>query len=245
MTIDWWTLALQAVNFLILAWLLQRFLYRPVLAAIDRRRAETVAAQDRAADAEHRAAAAERDWQARRKALDAEAVDLRRRAETEAARRAAEVGEAARAQADRLLADARAAIDAERRQAGDDLGRQAAGVAAALAGRLLLLAAPATGPAPFLALLADRLAHLTAGERGALAGGTLTVEVAPALAEAEQEGWRRRLLDALGTTATLGFAAAPELIAGARLVSPGAVLGVSWAEALAAAEREMSHAEPG
>ena len=38
MALDWSTLALEAVNFLILVWLLQRFLYRPVLAAIDRRR---------------------------------------------------------------------------------------------------------------------------------------------------------------------------------------------------------------
>ena len=37
MHIDWWTLALQAVNFLVLVWLLQRFLYRPVLAIIARR----------------------------------------------------------------------------------------------------------------------------------------------------------------------------------------------------------------
>ena len=41
MALDWSTLALEAVNFLILVWLLQRFLYHPVLAAIDRRREAT------------------------------------------------------------------------------------------------------------------------------------------------------------------------------------------------------------
>ncbi len=245
MTIDWWTLALQVVNFLVLAWLLQRFLYRPVLAAIDRRRAETVAAHDRSEAAERRAEAAEAEWQARRQALEAEAALRRRQAEAEAAHRAEEVVAEARSQAGRLLAEARAAVAAERRQAGDALGRQAAGVAAALAGRLLQVVAPAAGPAPFLGLLADRLAGLTVDERAGLAGGPLTVEVAPPLAEAEQEGWRRRLLGQLGGAAELRFAAAPGLIAGARLVSPGAVLGVSWAEALTEAEREMGHAEPG
>ena len=34
MRIDWWTLALQAANFLVLVWLLQHFLYRPVQAII-------------------------------------------------------------------------------------------------------------------------------------------------------------------------------------------------------------------
>jgi F-type H+-transporting ATPase subunit b len=37
MLIDWFTVAAQAVNFLLLVWLLKRFLYRPVLAAIDER----------------------------------------------------------------------------------------------------------------------------------------------------------------------------------------------------------------
>ena len=37
MLIDWFTVGAQAVNFLILVWLLKRFLYKPVLAAIDAR----------------------------------------------------------------------------------------------------------------------------------------------------------------------------------------------------------------
>src|SRR5580704_10210014 len=37
MLIDWFTVGAQAVNFLILVWLLQRFLYRPVMKTIDAR----------------------------------------------------------------------------------------------------------------------------------------------------------------------------------------------------------------
>jgi F-type H+-transporting ATPase subunit b len=37
MLIDWFTVCAQAANFLILVWLLKRFLYRPVLTAIDTR----------------------------------------------------------------------------------------------------------------------------------------------------------------------------------------------------------------
>jgi F-type H+-transporting ATPase subunit b len=44
MLIDWFTVAAQAVNFLILIWLLKRFLYKPVLAAIDERE-KRIAAQ--------------------------------------------------------------------------------------------------------------------------------------------------------------------------------------------------------
>jgi F-type H+-transporting ATPase subunit b len=44
MLIDWFTVAAQAINFLILVWLLKRFLYKPVLAAIDERE-KRIAAQ--------------------------------------------------------------------------------------------------------------------------------------------------------------------------------------------------------
>jgi F-type H+-transporting ATPase subunit b len=39
MTIDWWTLGIQAVNVVILIWLLARFFWRPVAAMIAQRRA--------------------------------------------------------------------------------------------------------------------------------------------------------------------------------------------------------------
>ena len=38
MNFSWWTFALQAVNFLILVWLLRRFLFKPV--SCDRRPAQ-------------------------------------------------------------------------------------------------------------------------------------------------------------------------------------------------------------
>jgi F-type H+-transporting ATPase subunit b len=37
MLIDWFTVAAQAVNFLLLVWLLKRFLYKPILGAIEER----------------------------------------------------------------------------------------------------------------------------------------------------------------------------------------------------------------
>jgi F-type H+-transporting ATPase subunit b len=44
MLIDWFTVAAQAVNFLVLVWLLQRFLYKPILHAMETRE-QTIASQ--------------------------------------------------------------------------------------------------------------------------------------------------------------------------------------------------------
>src|ERR1035438_6429993 len=37
MLIDWFTVGAQALNFLVLVWLMKRFLYKPILNAIDQR----------------------------------------------------------------------------------------------------------------------------------------------------------------------------------------------------------------
>ncbi len=44
MLINWFTVVAQIINFLILVWLLKRFLYKPVLKAIDERE-KKIAAQ--------------------------------------------------------------------------------------------------------------------------------------------------------------------------------------------------------
>ena len=43
MLINWFTVFAQAINFLILVWLLKQFLYKPVLHAIDERRKGSLA----------------------------------------------------------------------------------------------------------------------------------------------------------------------------------------------------------
>jgi len=103
MGVDWITVAAQVVNFLILIWLLKRFLYRPILDGIDRREAliadhlasaEKARAEAAEAEAEHRAASA--------------AISSERSATLDAAREEAE------AECETVRADARRTIDDER-----------------------------------------------------------------------------------------------------------------------------------
>ena len=66
MFIDWITVAAQIVNFLVLIWLLKRFLYRPILDGIDQREAGIAA---RIASAETARSAAEKAEETHRVAL--------------------------------------------------------------------------------------------------------------------------------------------------------------------------------
>jgi F-type H+-transporting ATPase subunit b len=72
MLIDWFTVGAQALNFIILIWLLKRFLYKPILSAIDARE-KGIAAELADANAKRAEALKEReDFQNKNKAFDEE-----------------------------------------------------------------------------------------------------------------------------------------------------------------------------
>ena len=76
MLIDWFTVIAQAINFLILVWLMKRFLYKPILHAIDEREKQ-VAAELANADAKKAEAQKERDeFQHKNEEFDQQRVTL-------------------------------------------------------------------------------------------------------------------------------------------------------------------------
>lgn len=62
MSIDWVTVVAQIGNFLLLVWLLKRFLYKPVLRGIDEREAEIARRLNEAGEAKDKARQAELDY---------------------------------------------------------------------------------------------------------------------------------------------------------------------------------------
>lgn len=102
MSIDWITVAAQIANFLVLVWLLKRFLYRPILDGIDAREAEITTRMQEAGQAGKAAQAAEAAFLEKTRALQATQSDL-----TETIRTKAEE------QRDALLSDARQRMEQE------------------------------------------------------------------------------------------------------------------------------------
>lgn len=77
MNFDWTTFALEAINFLILVWLLKRFLYRPVLDVIARRQAAVAATLADAAAARADAQRLQTEYAARQGEWERERSRLR------------------------------------------------------------------------------------------------------------------------------------------------------------------------
>jgi F-type H+-transporting ATPase subunit b len=96
MLIDWFTVTAQVLNFLVLVWLLKRFLYRPILDTMNARE-QKIATQLRDAEAQKAEAAAERQGlRAARAEFEAQKDALLRHAQAEAEATGQQLNEAAR-----------------------------------------------------------------------------------------------------------------------------------------------------
>ncbi len=114
MLIDWFTVGAQALNFLILVWLLKRFLYKPILNAIGARE-KRIAAELADADAKKAEAKKERDqFQHKNEEFDQQRAALLSKATDEA-----------KAERQRLLDEARKAADALSAKRGETLRNDA------------------------------------------------------------------------------------------------------------------------
>jgi F-type H+-transporting ATPase subunit b len=83
MLIDWFTVAAQMVNFLILLWLLKRVLYEPVLKAIDEREKKIAAELKHAASTEEEAARQKSEWQKKNDDFEQQRTGMMRKVEEE------------------------------------------------------------------------------------------------------------------------------------------------------------------
>jgi F-type H+-transporting ATPase subunit b len=235
MHIDGWTLALQTINVVVLIWLLSRFLYRPVVAAIaDRQAAAAKILAD--AEASRNAAAAEAaDLQRRTEAFAAGEADLLAEARARAGAERAELLRAAAAEATKLRAAAQADLEREAAAARKRLEADAAGLAVAIARKLLHRAPAAPVVDAMFGDLLNRLRALAPDERVKLVdpGAALSLTTAEPLAPAQQARCAAALREALPGLGDLAFEVDPDLIAGFELAGPNLVVNNSWRADLA------------
>lgn len=241
MHVDGWTLLLQAINFLILVWLLRRFLYRPVLAVIAERQAATDGVRAKAEQLRREAESLRQGVEDERAAIARERDRMLADARADAEAERAALLEKTRAQADLAAAAARTALEDERGKALAGLQGRAAKLATVVAGRLLRAAAAGGMDGPFLESACRSVEALPEPQRQALAGEESPVRVRlVASAPLDGDGCAARLSRALGRPVALSVGQDPGLIAGVELHFPHSVLRHSWKQALAEALEELT-----
>jgi F-type H+-transporting ATPase subunit b len=176
--INWWTLALQAINVLVLIWLLSRFLYRPVAAIAARQAAADALLADAAAakaQAETEAAA----LKASNTALAADAERLRAEVRTAADADRVRLLQTAQTDAEKMGEAAKAGIAAERDAMRKALETQAATLAGDLAAKLVQHLPSAVIHEAMFQKLTDQLAAMLEVDRARSFDGIALTLVTP------------------------------------------------------------------
>ncbi|MDD2458446.1 MAG: hypothetical protein PHQ83_08080, partial [Eubacteriales bacterium] len=243
--IDWFTVGAQTLNFLVLVWLLKRFLYKPILHAIDARE-QRIAAELADADAKKAEAQKERDaFQQKNEAIDQQRDDLLRKATVEA-----------QAERQRLLDEARQAAEALsskrqetlRTEAGDlkqAIRRRTREEVFAITRKALTDLAATSLEERLVAVLLQRLQGMDGtakqGFAEALAqnADALIIRSAFALPAEQQEAMHQGLNAIFSAETSVQFETAPDLICGIELATNGHKVAWSIADYLLSLEQSV------
>lgn len=238
MHIDWWTFALQGFNFLILVWLLQRVLYRPAKAIIEKRRALAEKVLAEADEKMHEAEATQKRYEDSLAAAKGERQQMMEQAKKDIEDEHNRLLEQAGKEAQELLTSARTAVGRERDNVMDEVREQVSNTAIRMATELLQHSGATVPADALLERLKTYLAGIPATERDRLRddlaadGSTLRVVTAASLTADTTDGWRAALLTALKSDAGIDFDTDAALVGGVELHFPHAVLKFSWADQL-------------
>jgi F-type H+-transporting ATPase subunit b len=257
MKINWFTVIAQVINFLILVWLLKRFLYKPILKAIDERE-KKIAGQIKDGDDKREVAVKEHaDFKKRNDDFDAQKKALMDKAVTDT-----------NMQRDKLLEDAKNEANALRdklekaakeKQESDELASAAKiqQQVFSITKKALKEMASTNLEEQSVNTFIKRLHELNDDEKQkfitAFTSNTNTMFVRSAfdLLAPQQAAMNDAVNETLGTKTTLQFATTPDLISGIELTTDGYKLAWSFAEYLqllqqniAAATKDKQNAKP-
>ncbi len=245
MLIDWFTVGAQALNFLILVWLLRRFLYKPILHAIDAREKKIAAELADAAAKKVEAKKERDDFQHKNDEFDQQRAALLSKATDEA-----------KAERERLLDEARKAADALSAKRSEMLRNDAQHLSQAISRRTqeevfaitrktLTDLATASLEERTVDVFIRRLHALDAKTKASL-GEALKTASEPAVVRSafdlpaeQQTAIQKALNETFSADIKLRFETAPDLVSGIELTANGQKLAWSIADYLSSLETDV------
>jgi F-type H+-transporting ATPase subunit b len=245
MLIDWFTVGAQVVNFLILVWLLKRFLYKPILNAIDARE-KRIATELADAAAKKAEAQKERDeFQRKNDEFDRRRTDLLSKATDEAKAERERLLDEARKAADALLAKRQEALRNDAHNLNQAISRRTQREVFAIARKALADLAATSLEERLGEVFTRRLREMDGSAKADFAEAFQTTS-GPALVRsafdlpAEQRATIRDAInDTFSTEIDVRFETAPNLVSGIELTLNGRKVAWSIADYLASLEKGL------
>jgi F-type H+-transporting ATPase subunit b len=246
MLIDWFTVGAQALNFLILVWLMKRFLYKPILHAIDERE-KRIAAELADADAKKAEAKKDRDeFQHKNEEFDQQRAALLSKATDEAKAERQRLIDEARKAADALSARRQETLRNDAQNLNQAISRRTQQEVFAIARKALTDLATTSLEERMGDVFTRRLRTVDGKEKETL-GTALKTASDPALVRSAFDlpaAQRAIIQNALNETFSaeirVRFETVPELVSGIELSSNGQKVAWSIAEYLVSLEKSVS-----
>jgi len=243
MLINWFTVIAQAINFLILVWLLKRFLYKPILHAIDERE-KGIATQLAQAEAKKAEAQRDRDdFQHKNEAFDQERAALLKKATDEAKAERQRLLDEARKDADLLRAKRQDALRNEQRNLSQEIIRWTQKEVFAITRKTLADLASTSLEERIGDVFVHRVRALTGAAKEQLATAfktsnhTVSVHSAFDLPPAQRAAIESAMKETFAPDAHVQFETAPELVSGIELSTNGQKIAWSIADYLSTLEK--------
>jgi F-type H+-transporting ATPase subunit b len=243
MLIDWFTVAAQAVNFLILVWLMKRFLYKPVLNAIDERE-KRIATELANADTKQAQAQKEHDeFQQKNTVFDQQRAALLSKATGEAQAERQRLLDEARKAADAASSKRRESLRAEEQNLHQAISRRTQTEVFAIARKTLGDLATVSLEERLGEVFTRRLREMNGNTKEAL-GKALKTSSDPGIVRStfdlpadQRAAIQNALNETFSAEVRVRYETAPHLIGGIELTANGQTVGWSIADYLASMEQ--------
>jgi F-type H+-transporting ATPase subunit b len=246
MPINWFTVFAQAINFLILVWLLKRFLYKPIVHAIDERE-HGIATLLAEADAKKAEAQMDRDvFQQKSEAFDRERAALLKSATDDAKAERLRLLEEASKEADSLRAKRQDALRNEQCSLNQEITRWTQNEVFAITRKTLAGLASTNLEERMGEVFIQRLRTLSGAAKeqmsAALKDSTQPARVRSTfdLPPAQRNAIETALKEAFAAGSRIQFETSPDLICGIELSASGQKVAWSIADYLATLEKSAA-----
>jgi len=243
--IDWYTVGAQALNFLILVWLMKRFLYKPVLAAIDVRE-QRIAKEIADADAKKADAQKEHDeFQHKNEEFDQQRAALLSKATDEAKTERQRLLDEARKAADALTAKRKDALRSDAQNLNQALICRTQGEVFAIARKALTDLATTSLEERLVEVFTRRLGAMDGQAKSNIANalrtasGTALVRSAFDLPPEQRATIQNALNETFSAEIHIRYETAPDLVSGIELTASGQKVAWSIADYLGSLEKDV------
>ncbi len=242
MLIDWFTVVAQIVNFLILVWLLKRFLYRRILDAIEARESRIAARLAEAAAKEKESQEQLALYQTKLGELDQQKASMLAQAAVEAGKERTEMLDRAREETHALETKWREDLERERAAFLTDFRRRVSKEVLEIVRRTVADLASLDVQECAVRVFLEKIRLLDEDARGHLAHGELLIRTKFDLREETQAEIRKALEDSLRAPVTVRFERAPGIGLGLELRGNGWRIGWNSESYLEALEEDLTEA---